>query len=427
MTFGYAGKDRVYRICVFRVKFKPQTKIHSFSMRSNSSLPPVCFTTAEHEGRVRMMVKMHKTIFPFLAPQNIVDASVIQLNYFSDYVNRIENNYKIDLFRFMTRGVTAATMETFYGPHNPFSVNPTLMEKFWDYDRDLVAFATNIFPWITARKAYQGWKACVQGFVDYIEMGRYEEAHRFVQERKALHDEYGLTVLEQAKQELGLSLGLNSNASVTSFWVVNHIFSSNTLLSQIRAEIQVHAFTSPNKLFASKLNDCQLLNSVFRETMRLIAPMTSARLVLKDTFLNDTYLLRKDSTVQIVGDIMHSEPSIWGPDAASFNPRRFLYSINGSRTNLDGSINPEKSSRIHPAVFRGFGGGVSLCPGRHFAQMEILGLCAVLAMGFDLEPMEGEGNDWNPGLDVKLFPLGTTKPDWKVQIPINRRKEFNDI
>jgi cytochrome P450 len=304
------------------------------------------------------------------------------------------------------------------------------VESFWDYEDGLIAFVANVFPQVTARKAYQGWKACVEGFTEYTEAGRHSEAHPIVQNRKALHDSYGFSSREQAKLDLGLAFAFGTNAGITSFWLLNHIFSSHTLLAEIRTELTSHALTAPNTLSLRKLRDCPLLNSVYRETLRMVAPMTSARFVRSDTVLADRYLLRKGSVVQIAGNVMHSSPSIWGADATTFNARRFLHSTAGSKADADGDggADPSKPSAVHPAAFRSFGGGASLCPGRHFAQMEILGFCAMLVLGFEMLPVRGEsGVGWDPEMDCKALLLVVRKPQREVKVQMRRRSGFEGV
>ncbi|POS70492.1 hypothetical protein DHEL01_v211110 [Diaporthe helianthi] len=45
--------------------------------------------------------------------------------------------------------------------------------------------------------------------------------------------------------------------------------------------------------------------------------------------------------------------------------------------------------RVNLVAFRGFGGGTTLCPGRHFASTEILMFSALLVLRFDLRPVIG--------------------------------------
>ncbi|KAF1363570.1 cytochrome P450 [Lizonia empirigonia] len=231
---------------------------------------------------------------------------------------------------------------------------------------------------------------------------------------------------ERARLDVAMSLGFNVNASGTTFWVVNNIFSRPELLSQIREEIRMNALVDHGVLSADCLRQaCPRLNSVYRETMRLYVPSISARLVHEDTILADTWLLRKDAIVQLAGSVLHHDPEIWGPDVDSFNPDRFLYSMHGSKSLPDGTIPEGKAHFVHPAAFRSFGGGASLCPGRHFAHMEILGLAAVLIMGFDIEPIGG--TKWNPPADTKRIPVAVMKPMAPLNVRMKVRKEFEGV
>jgi cytochrome P450 len=56
---------------------------------------------------------------------------------------------------------------------------------------------------------------------------------------------------------------------------------------------------------------------------------------------------------------------------------------------------------LRKKAFAPFGGGIHLCPGRHFAFAEILGTVAVLVMGYEITAKDGE-----------LLPTPTSK-EWK--------------
>lgn len=385
--------------------------------------------TAKEEGRIRMMSRSHDVINPQLAPSKIGDISEKQLSHFSKYFNNIQDGFETSLFDLLTKELTAASMHSFYGPENPFALHPELVDAFWDWERGNVAYMVNILPKITARDAYYGMEACVKGFIEYMENGRHSQACRFLQERKRLHDESGLSIPEQARFEVAFVFATSGNAGVMTFWIINNIFSQPDLLQSIREEIIANAISGSDTISYPKLRDsCPLLNSVYRETLRLISPMTSARYVLEDTIIADTYLLRKDNVVQIAGGILHADRDIWGPDASSFNPNRFLHSINGSKTNSDGSVTHSKANTVHPAAFRAFGGGSSLCPGRHFAQMEILSLATFLVMGFEMSPVSGEKSiQWDPPRDDKRFPIAVVKPLRKINVSLRRRKDSQHV
>ena len=379
---------------------------------------------AAPEGNRTLIDKSHDVVNPHLKPTAIQDLCEAQMNHFTQHFNDIKDGSEAELFHLVTRELTAASMVSFWGPNNPLTRHPELLDSFWDWERGNVAYMVNIFQKISARDAFYGSEACVKGFLEYLEEGRMSEASELIQGRKRLNDAYGVSIPEQARFEMIFAFAVNSNAGITSFWTVNNLFSRPDLLAQVREEIKANALSSPNTISFRKLRDaCPLLNSVYRESSRLVSPMTSARLVLEDTILADQYLLRKDSVIQIAGGVMHFDPTIWGPDASSFNPQRFLYTPNGTKTDAAGTISDSKANTVHPAAFRAFGGGVSLCPGRHFAQMEIISLTALLAMAFEMQPVEGkESVLWDPPRDDKRFPLAVTKPLRDVDVKLMRRE-----
>jgi cytochrome P450 len=376
---------------------------------------------------VSMYKQSHGIINPPLAPQNNADILKTQLDYLGRCVNDIENGCELDLFAFFRRGIAAAGNWTFYGPNNPFAKHPELLDRFWDWEDGIVGLLLGLFPSITARKAQKGLEACARGFEEYIKADRYKEAHTLMQQRNELHLQHGVTgTYERAKFEVSIGLGINVNASIATFWLVNSVYSRPELLSRIRDEIRENALVSHGVLSAELLRQaCPLLNSVYRETLRFYAPMSSVRLVQEDTIIADTYLLRKDAIVQLAGGALHQDKALWGPDAELFNPERFIHSINGSKTNPDGSTPAGKDHILHPATFRSFGGGASLCPGRHFAQMEILNLSAAMLLGFDLAPINGTA--WDPLPDRKRLPLTVMKPLKEVKVKVQPRKEFEGV
>ncbi|KAF2462769.1 cytochrome P450 [Lindgomyces ingoldianus] len=400
---------------------------------SNATKEIIRDAKAKLENRKPMLDTSHEIINPPLNAGRIGGISAVQLHLFSDAVNAISDGSTIELFRWVTRTVTASAMKTFYGPENPFALNPQLIEDFWKWDAGMPTFLLGLLPNLTCREAYQGLENCVAGFVDYIEKGRINQAYCLLQERNKLHDTFGISTSEKARLEMGIAFGFNSNASITTFWVLNNIFSRPDLLAEIRQEVESNALVSPDTISYTCLkNSCPLLNSVMRETLRMTSPMLTPRFVTADTIIADTYLLRAGSVVQIAGGVLHTSTSTWGPDATSFNPHRFLHTPSGTRSSPSGAIpNPSSSSKddaVNPAAFRAFGGGLHLCPGRYFAQMEIASLAAVMAMAFDFEPPEGQERvAFDPPVDAKAIPVGTLKPTRQLHVRVKRRQGMEGV
>ena len=80
------------------------------------------------------------------------------------------------------------------------------------------------------------------------------------------------------------------------------------------------------------------------------------------------YHLRAGNHLLIPYRKLHFNPAVFGNDAESFNPRRFL-----DQKGLAGS-----------SSWQPFGGGQTLCPGRFIAQQSILVFVAMLLHRFDL-------------------------------------------
>lgn len=379
--------------------------------------------------RKDIIKRSHTIINPPLSQQQMGSITAIQLDHFGDFINKVRNRQEVDLFHFITREVTAATMRSFYGPRNPFAVDPSLIESFWEWEWEIVAYMTGVLRSVFARKAQAGLERCIKGFEKYAAEDGYKDAYGLVQKRKELHEDVGISAHEHARLEVGLCFGFNSNASITTFWVLNNICSRPSLLAEVRSEIEQNALVAPGTISFPALRDkCPLLNSIYKETMRLTAPMTSARMVHEDTIIGDQFLLRKGAIVQIPGGILHKDATIWGPDVASFNPRRFQHNWAGSKTDEAGNVSSEKGDQVHASAFRGFGGGTSLCPGRFIAQMEIISLTAAVVCAFDLIAPEGKSEvNWDPPRDDKRFPFSVVKPLRELNVQFKRREGLEDV
>lgn len=114
--------------------------------------------------------------------------------------------------------------------------------------------------------------------------------------------------------------------------------------------------------------------SSLQEVLRLHSVGISTRLAVENYMLDNRFLLKKDATIMIPGPVQHKNTAIWGDDVDAFNHRRFL----------------PKERRHNPIAFRAFGGGTTLCPGRHFASTEILTFTAPLLLRFDMLPAGGK-------------------------------------
>ena len=180
------------------------------------------------------------------------------------------------------------------------------------------------------------------------------------------------------------------NAVPTLYWLLIYILERPELVNRLRQEVSpsVQHSTDPATgrkvatMYISKFeSDFPLLVSCYRETMRLANHSVSNRRMVDDLTITSqdktrSYLLKKGTDVQLPAGVPHAETSIWGADAAEFNPERFL----APTTKGD-----PKVVKLRKTSYIPFGGGRHLCPGRNFAFAEIIGFAATLIVGYEVE------------------------------------------
>ncbi|KAI0436280.1 cytochrome P450 [Xylaria telfairii] len=129
-------------------------------------------------------------------------------------------------------------------------------------------------------------------------------------------------------------------------------------------------------------------------------------ILLKETAKIE-YFLKKGSTIIIPSSVHHTNRAIWGKTVETFLHKRF--------------IRESRERGINATAFRAFGGGTTLCPGRHFAATEILMFSALLVLRFDIEPIGGK---WiAPSTAKSPVVPALPFPDWDFPVEIRPRDD----
>lgn len=390
-----------------------------------------------------LMAEVHEMMNRHLAPSpGLDDMTRIQMEHTAGIVNSLGERMETGLYAWLRHAFSLSNMQAIYGPENIFVTHPELEKAFWQFEEGMLGLVIDVLPRWTARKAYRARRRVLDGLADYVGQKRYKHASPMIRERVETNLNYGMSERMAGHGELVLIFGILGNAVPSLFWLVTMIFSRPELLRQIRAEAQQTVQVSdPVDTAGERLRHatvssktvqraCPLLYSCYRETLRYISLLTSPRMVTEDTMLGGKWLLRKGSIVQIAGGIIHYDERIWGSDVASFNPYRFL-SPADEPVVVEGQGQQARTALPLPRgvpspAFRAFGGGTVLCPGRHFAQGELMVTAAVLAMGFDIQDVGGETLQV-PDKDDMRIPLSVMKPVFDPQVSITRRKGWEDV
>ena len=280
----------------------------------------------------------------------------------------------------------------------------------------------NFWPAVTARKGHKGRQVCVEAFKQYLANKDYENGSGLIKARVGACLNYAVSDDDIARFEVSGVMGLLENTVPTAFWMLTHVFSIPSLLANIRLELKEILQTTEKvdgtvcrTLDVTAMKEkCPLLVSTFQETLRHHACGASTREVLRDTTLKSEYTLKEGSIIQIPSSVIHEDPAVWGPTVAEFDPRRFL-----KRDNKDPG-----EYKAHPGAFRAFGGGTTLCPGRHFASNEVMCIVAIFAMGCDLEPVGGE---WRlPPPKTPNLATAISFPAVDIEVFMKPREGFED-
>ncbi|KAF7125611.1 hypothetical protein CNMCM5793_001850 [Aspergillus hiratsukae] len=280
--------------------------------------------------------------------------------------------------------ITMCTAQAVFGPHNPFAQNHSLLDDFWQFESGIKGLTMGIFPTLTASGAARARHRLVQAFHRFVQ-GHFiesEETCELVRQIGEVAHRHNRGTDYLARYYFGVFSAFLLNTVPVTFWTISHIIKNPDLLARIRTELEDVARESVKAdgirmrmLDISTIRErCPLLLSTFHETLRYVGASTSTLVVHEDVWLDDTYLLTKGSLVQIPATAIHSDPNIWGPDAEIFDPERFHVAPN----------------KVHPSANRTFGGGNTLCPGRHLASDEVLEVTAMFLstfnVGFEAEP-----------------------------------------
>lgn len=324
-------------------------------------------------------------IAPALAPGPELDAiNKKAAELFASKLTNHTGTFKTGLREWSQRIMNATTTEAIYGPQNPYR-EPAVMEAWETLEASfltfsLFPFAIRLFP-----KIYGAREVVAAAMMDYIRRDAHQHASGLVRKRFEHHSSFNLDVEDIGRGEVGNTFGILANSTPCAFWLLFHIFSDAQVLADVRRELQplLHKDDDEGRLNFNAANvrtSCPLLLSTFEETLRYRSVGVGPRAILEDVLLDDRFLLKRGSLLLIPSSVQHSSRAAWGEDAGGFRHTRFFVPEEKKR---------EKKQKSR-AAFRPFGGGHTLCPGRHFASAEIMMLAALCVLQFDVVPAGGE-------------------------------------
>ncbi|KAH7383684.1 cytochrome P450 [Cadophora sp. MPI-SDFR-AT-0126] len=336
-----------------------------------------------------------KEIHGSMLGEHLYKMNADALNNVAVTINGLSATFKADsLYLWIRETLTMATCNTLLGSHNPLKDDLSLVDALWEFEAGILPLVLGIMPSIVAPRAYKA-RATLQAALKKYYGKEYDlepDVAKLTKARAALYRRYNISSAGIGQMELALLHVSTANAIPTLFWLIAFIASDPALVASLREEVPSVITVSKSKdgkrearVDITKLDpDCPLLVSCYREVIRLVNSQLGTRRVMADTTISDgksTYLLRKGWDVNMPSGVSHLSPGSWGPNASSFDARRFM--------KIEGKGAASEKEKEEKRAYIPFGGGKHLCPGRNFAFAEILGFAAALVMGFDVKKDDG--------------------------------------
>ena len=282
-----------------------------------------------------------------------------------------------------------------------------------DFIYDFGRLGLNVLPSIIARKGHLGRKKIFAAFRKYYETNGHAKASPLVTGRFKINSLHGLGIDDIAHFDLINSFALVANTVPTAFWCIYYLFSRPELLEELRASIESHSthFMGEESITMSTVDvhvlitQVPLLSGIVKEVLRVLSASASVRVLTENTVLDDKYKLKKNALVFLPAPGLHFSTSIFGNDATEFNPERWS----------------SEGAKFPAASFRAFGGGSSLCPGRHLSMNEIISILAVMAMKYDISPVGNKGQ-WKEIKTKFYINLLLWMPVEDIEVCMSQRK-----
>ncbi|THZ04907.1 cytochrome P450 [Aureobasidium pullulans] len=312
------------------------------------------------------------------------------------------------------------------------------------------------------------WKAYVEKLVDADGRTFYEglDPHfgsQFIRQRhEGFNKMEPMNADSIASEDLAIMWAANSNAIPAAYWFLYEIFRDPELLGRVRSEVDgartnAHEPDAPPRFDLEALIKSPLLQSIYAETLRLQTAILIARMPAREDYQLGDYSFKKDRLLVAASYIAHHDTKVWNQGTVDdphplnqFWAERFLLktgsdhsgpllqSYRKKHVDIPATTRPElpvrvdsamEDSAVQPEVkystdglagaWVPYGGGQSLCPGRHYAKQEMLMTFAIMSTCFDIEILQEPGEVTLP--DLGYFGLGVLPPKNKTRCRIRRR------
>ncbi|CAN8100566.1 unnamed protein product [Discula destructiva] len=380
---------------------------HVFGCKEDQSSTSVSSDNAESAANsVDALEEMFSKV---LQGPPLIQMNVRALGTIADALNAIPAYSGLEipnLYRWLRTNVTLATTDGLFGAKNPLRLDHSIIDALFEFEDKrypllLGKILLKFLPGggsLGSNKSLEAREVVQRHLMKYYGEGhdQREDTSAFIRGAAQHYRSIGATVDYMTRIGLSTLWVSTVNTIPTMYWFFTNVMLRPQLIDRLVREINEARGETPllrvtrddkGKRVGAVLNisnieqQCPLLTSCYRETIRLGNQLFGLRMVDKDTTVTDEdgtqYLLKKGHNVIWSGKSLHRS-EVWD-NANEFDPDRFTPEREA-----------EKEARKRKQSYMPFGGGRHLCPGRHFAFAENLGFLAAMVVGFQLDGLKQE-------------------------------------
>lgn len=336
----------------------------------------------------------------------------------------------MDLFH---NEVTSAILDSMCGT-SLMELNPSFNKILWALDHNVMTLFTKT-PKILAPEAHscrdsalaaiKNWHTWARENFDPASIGPDGDdpywGTKFFRDRQGMF--YGMEGFDAdavASEELAFIWGANTNAVIAGFWSSLEVFQDSELLDQVRREVQscVIEYTKDDLRYdIDRLLEQPILQAVYAETLRLRVNGFLIRYPSKEDLKINGWSIPKKHFILTSSTPGHMNPDIWCTGSNKNHPTEEFWPGRWLKHSEDRKL-VEFSTETAKGAWMPFGGGSHMCPGRHFAKLEIILIMALLVTMYDCEVLADKKN---MEMSTRNFGFGSLSPAGKVPVRIRRR------
>ena len=300
----------------------------------------------------------------------------------------------VDLDAFVSDAMVSATLESLFG-RRVAAKGPALHRSTRIIDRSFFQLFYRL-PAFLCRDAHDARAHLIR---TCMSDGEPDEAELVTARRRMCRELAAeFSRYDEASFMAGLLFASLTNSVPMTTWVLAMLFTHPDAMHAVSEELSstlpVRALDEEegeeDRWTRQQLAACRVTMSAIDETLRMTVSPSPMRVALADTTISSTtgttYRIRKGDTVAIVAALTHADGRVFA------DPERYHF---------DRFLSPEPltlEGQKVPHALMPFGGGVSLCPGRHWAKNEILAFVAMIVQHLQWEL---EGSQQLPERDKK--------------------------